>query len=564
MDQRAVEFGEFFAVAWPRIYRTAYAVAGEHPSTHLALNEAFASAYSDWSELSSGDDVESAVASRAVDRVLAALAKAPAIATESALVIGPFVPYGQLIRATPEERARIDALWGELQSLAPEDRADIALTAAGSGEGEQLRFGETHDVRERRLVDFLASVLDEVAVEDGDLNFVMVAGRAHRRRRRMLTLGIAALVAVLIAVPIWLWEPAEETVPLPQAQGSWREVPAAPLSPRWSSTTLWTGSEVLVFGGNSEANCDERGLCTELRDAAAYDPRRDTWRKLADLPFEGVEAAERLGNRVVVMSDDRWWQYDPVGDLWTRLPDPPERTASRISITTSDSALYTVGVAATDPIQVFDLESNGWSTLPPSPLQPQLERRQLVVTPLGLTALGASRNAPPSDPFKFPEVFGEVFDGADWTRLPRSHQQTFSCCWLWGGERIFHNERLPVYAKPGTTKAVRFSGGMYFDPAANSWGFIGEMPTEVGVESAPLYAADGPQVVFGHLIYDDRDQSWTQLPAPAQAPLQLTSAVWADGTLFAFGGANLDAGFDAKTDATNRAWIFTPAPLQTD
>jgi hypothetical protein len=569
VGKRDVEFSEFFAVAWARLYRTTYAVAGNHSLTQRALNHVLVSAYADWSDLGASPDVESAVADRALDEVLASLATSPPPAGQGPAKIGPFVPYGEVIRATPESKARVEELWAELHSLPAEDRADIAIEAAersrltAQPQSVDVQLFDSADSRRGRLIDFVTETLSEVVVSDADLSLAIAAGKARQRRRRWLTLGAAGLVIALIAVPLSLWDPPAQTPDTGRAEGSWREVTPAPLSPRWAATALWTGKEVVVMGGESEATCDDRGQCTELTDAAAYDPQRDAWRKVADLPFDGFEIAQRLGSQLIVLGDGHWWQYDPDRDVWNRLPNPPERTpAARTFVTTSDSAIYTVGDEATDLIQVFDLKARRWSTLPPSPFQPQLERRQLVVTPLGLVALGASREAPLGDPFLFPEVYGEVYDGADWTRLPRSRQMASSCCWLWSGERIFHNERLPVYAAPGTAKGVRFSGGMYFDPTDESWGFIREMPNEIVVESAQLYAADGPQVAFDHLIYDDRERSWTRLPGPAQAPLHLTSATWVDGTLFAFGGANLDEGFDINTNATNRAWIYTPAPPQ--
>ena len=45
---------------------------------------------------------------------------------------------------------------------------------------------------------------------------------------------------------------------------AWRKLPASPLSAREAAATVWTGSELLIWGGTSG-----QGL---LADGAAYDP----------------------------------------------------------------------------------------------------------------------------------------------------------------------------------------------------------------------------------------------------------------------------------------------------
>ena len=62
---------------------------------------------------------------------------------------------------------------------------------------------------------------------------------------------------------------------------AWRMVPASPLSPRFSAGAVWTGREVVVVGGTEGVGGDSNRTFT---DAAAYDPKRDAWRKLPPMP----------------------------------------------------------------------------------------------------------------------------------------------------------------------------------------------------------------------------------------------------------------------------------------
>jgi hypothetical protein len=55
----------------------------------------------------------------------------------------------------------------------------------------------------------------------------------------------------------------------------WTTLPPAPLAPRAGPVGVWTGKEMLVFGGSSDSS---------FSDGAAYDPAGNSWRSLAPIP----------------------------------------------------------------------------------------------------------------------------------------------------------------------------------------------------------------------------------------------------------------------------------------
>jgi hypothetical protein len=61
------------------------------------------------------------------------------------------------------------------------------------------------------------------------------------------------------------------------ATGTWRTLPAAPLSARAPVATVWTGTEMIVWGSTRR---DKPGA----RDGAAFDPRANRWRTIAAAP----------------------------------------------------------------------------------------------------------------------------------------------------------------------------------------------------------------------------------------------------------------------------------------
>lgn len=108
--------------------------------------------------------------------------------------------------------------------------------------------------------------------------------------------------------------------------GSWRTPSPSPLDARARHVAVWTGAEVLVWGGTARRN----GV-GDLLDAAAWDPATDTWRVLPDSPA-GTDRSHAeavvLGRFVVIGggagpksgSDGRLLAFDLAEETWTVLP----------------------------------------------------------------------------------------------------------------------------------------------------------------------------------------------------------------------------------------------------
>ena len=110
------------------------------------------------------------------------------------------------------------------------------------------------------------------------------------------------------------------------ASGTWRTIAAAPIASRSGAVAVWTGSEVLIWGGGNPED-------PTVVSGAAYDPVGDAWRRIADAPIglnlasgmwtgrEMLVFGSLLGNRNIadtMMSVGS--AYDPVMDTWRELP----------------------------------------------------------------------------------------------------------------------------------------------------------------------------------------------------------------------------------------------------
>lgn len=150
---------------------------------------------------------------------------------------------------------------------------------------------------------------------------------APGRGRARLVYGLVAAMLIAVTLGAIALLPTTTTVP-PASQGVWSTIAPGPLSPRFAPGSVWTGSELVIFGG-----WDTQGRA--LVDGAAYDPETDRWRSISDLPTVGepvVSApfaqppnATWLDGRIMTVA---WtagpfgWDvlsYDPATDRWTVL-----------------------------------------------------------------------------------------------------------------------------------------------------------------------------------------------------------------------------------------------------
>lgn len=112
--------------------------------------------------------------------------------------------------------------------------------------------------------------------------------------------------------------------------GQWRTIAAAPMAPRYAAVTIWTGTEMVVWGGLDRL--------TLFDDGAAYNPATDTWRKIAATPLAPAAYASSVwtGAQVLVFGGitvvtpgglstptSEGAAYDPVTNTWAPLPDLP-------------------------------------------------------------------------------------------------------------------------------------------------------------------------------------------------------------------------------------------------
>jgi N-acetylneuraminic acid mutarotase len=337
----------------------------------------------------------------------------------------------------------------------------------------------------------------------------------------------------------------------------WRRLPPAPLAGREGHTATWTGQELLVWGGYGSGAVV--GNATALADGAAYDPGSDTWRPLPDAPIGGRfdHTAVWTGGELLVWggSDDSVHApasgaaYDPASDTWRQLPDAPIKGRTGHSAVWTGRELllwggefrfeYADGAA-------YDPESDTWRVLAGAPLAARSHHAaawtgtEMVVwggyattDGYALAPLGAAYN-PVTDAWR------AVPDGPLDGRSDHSATWTGREVVVWGG----------VGSGDDGTSAF-FSDGAIYDPATDVWRAVPRAPLQ-GRFGHTAVATVGRVVIWGGLtpswvadgaVYGVREDRWESMAGAA--PLSSASrypGTWTGREFLVWGGAPDGAG----------------------
>ena len=173
---------------------------------------------------------------------------------------------------------------------------------------------------------------------------------------------------------------------------TWRDVVPASSGRRSNHLGTWTGEGMLVWGGFAAAQHD-----TQPPRGAAFNPSSNTWREIEPAPIRwGLPAAGVwTGSEwvIVVRHHDgvtRAAAYDPMSDTWRRLPD------ASLGVDRVELAWTGTELVLTDDYALFRMEPDGAEWLPASvPSDLQIQGGPMFWTGSKLiTAVGVERDSP--------------------------------------------------------------------------------------------------------------------------------------------------------------------------
>lgn len=351
-------------------------------------------------------------------------------------------------------------------------------------------------------------------------------------RSRIALLAVLALVAVTIG---WIGTPSATAAP------TWRPIPSAPISGRFGAAAVWTGREVLIWGGV------HRGRTVQaLSDGAAYDPARDRWTRIAGPPPDviggGGDGSTWIGHAAVFWAGNspdgpaRGAVYRPATNSWRRLPAGPLGpregydsfwTGDELVILggTSGDALATPVGAAVDPFV------GSWRRLPGLRALHGLRPSGIVWTG-GLAYIGGTLTSRTATGWTSAPVFASydpVTDTVAEIDINGPGTTSFSPI-AWTGSDVI-----------GTGDSV--TDLLSYDPETDTWSAHAPAPCSVPDDSYPQSAWLGDRFAVACRraaidVYDVATDTWQRVAAGTSPFNQLSGSqiVWTGNELFVWSG----------------------------
>ena len=415
------------------------------------------------------------------------------------------------------------------------------------------------------------------AVRDprADLDLAALRQRVRQLRRRRLGLAVAAVALVALLVPLGqaglerLGEPAEvldrpapspttttrPVVPaatprtpaeslraLSQLPPGWSDLPPPP-GPRARAVSLWTGSHLFLWGG------DSGNAGTHHSDGWLFDPVARRWHAVSPSPLAGrsLAAAVWTGDEVIVWGGSARGAstfndgaaYDPATNTWRLLPTAP--LSGRAPVTTvwtgTEMILWGSTSRASDVRDgaAFNPRTDRWRTIAPAPLalnQAGWPSPNSVWTGQEMVVVGSrlDNNNASTSPYATGLAYNPAIDA--WRRLPRIRLSPQASTAVWTGSRVLawdYELRAAAY-----------------DPKQDAWRRLPRVP--IGAcEAAPDGAAADRMVLAqgcGHALWDSRAGMWRKAE-PKKNRSYGHGRVVAAGPVFLIAGATHESDANA-------------------
>lgn len=288
----------------------------------------------------------------------------------------------------------------------------------------------------------------------------------------------------------------------------WHMLPPAPVSPPQVMSAVWTGTEMLLVGGQGPGS-------SGFNNSAAYDPATNSWRNIAAFPLKTRFGASVIwtGRQLIVIGGyppspdsnvayNDGAAYTPATGKWELLPSLPAVDGTLAGVVTAWTG--------TDLIT--------WTTSivkPPCPGMASLPGGSTVK--IECTSTGQ-------------EAFALHAGASTWDVLSKPPVQTENAVIAWTGSSILviGGEFCPVLSC-----GIQSSDAASYDPAAQQWTNVafpaqwnGAWP---GVWTGRVFIGPDPNQTTSLQIgaYDPVTHTWTALPTPPHSvAYALPEGVW--------------------------------------
>jgi hypothetical protein len=277
----------------------------------------------------------------------------------------------------------------------------------------------------------------------------------------------------------------------------WRKLPASPYpidlveGRHWA---VWTGTEMLTFGGGS---------------SAAYNPATGRWRQLTGGPA-GPSVVVWTGQQILVWgggccgsNSAEGSAYDPVTGKWTALPPAPLSGRHAEGGVWTGRELLIIGGTNDDGVladgAAYNPATRTWRTIAALP-KPTFGAA-IVWTGVEMLAIGGRSYQRPAQVYRDAYAYSPVTNR--WRRLPDMDLPRFHHMAVWTGKRLLvwggstspFDERTGTFATP--------AHGVSYDPATQRWEALPSSPLRGRTEAVAVWTGD-EMLIWGGFARDGR------------------------------------------------------------
>jgi N-acetylneuraminic acid mutarotase len=332
-----------------------------------------------------------------------------------------------------------------------------------------------------------------------------VRGAAPRLRRPgLLLVSLAAIIATVIGLAMVTTRSAD-----PQG---WRTLPVPPLAARDDAAAVWTGHQLLVWGGGTYN-------APPASDGAAYDPASHSWTMLPTAPlvarhdpvsaWTGTEMIVWGGTDATGAALDDGAAYNRTTNTWRSVAAAPldAATATFVSAVWTGSELIIWGGDSADGQPrssgaAYSPSTDSWRAVAASPLEARHEAAT-VWTGTEMVVWGGS---PDSGRGLAPFADGAAYNPTTdtWRMIAAAPLEGRIAPAVWTGARMI----VVAGRNKDADGMFAFGDGAAYDPANDSWRTIADGPGHPGLTTAWTGSAL-IGLAKGHLFtYDPLTNTW--------------------------------------------------------
>lgn len=314
-----------------------------------------------------------------------------------------------------------------------------------------------------------------------------------------------------------------------ETAGEWIETPDLPLPMGWGQVSVWTGSELMIWGG--QANTGQEVRSSFSADGAMLDPGVARWLPIAESPVEGRAEASSAwtgsevfiwGGRDAVSFREDGAAYDPNADSWRGLADSPlSPRSAAAAIWTGEEVLVLGGYDNAGPLgdaAAYDPVRDQWRVLENLPAE-------LAQWSYVRHALAGDSAIVWGDTWEHSvSALRYFFESREWERLPQEGLGGQSVGhFIWSGADLYaivdSSERLHIRVLRGGVGAWQ---ALPDPPRLDPWG-----TTAVWSEHGLAVLTDSD----AHWVFSENDQRWSRLPRGPRLQALPGEPVWTGSEL---------------------------------